>query len=427
MFRHGGRSTHVIGGRRYASDGRGPAPASGGAGAGPTGRGGCTAAPPRPHGRTGAGDRAPRAAHGRTSYRGAVRARVVGLLLGAAADALLGDPRRLHPVAGFGAVAAALERRTHADARAPGALHVAALVGGAVALGRAVARPRWRVLATAAATWTVLGGTSLARHGRALADELAAGDLPAARARLPWLAGRDPALLDAAGLARAGTESMAENTSDAVVAPLLWGAVAGVPGLLGYRAVNTLDAMIGHRSPRYARFGWAAARLDDVANLVPARVAALLVAALAPAVGGSPAAALGAWRRDAAAHPSPNAGPVEAAAAGALRVRLGGPTVYPYGVSDRPPLGDGPPPGPDDLRRAARLSRLVGAAAALLAAAVALGAERPVQPGSSPASARRSSLRRARGSVPRRCSTSSRTNQTRANSAITPNVSHCRA
>jgi adenosylcobinamide-phosphate synthase len=250
------------------------------------------------------------------------------------------------------------------------------LVGGAVALGAAAERVAGgfvgRTAVTAAATWVVLGGTSLAREGAALAAELDRGDLGAARARLPGLCGRDPAALDAVGIARAGTESMAENTSDAVVAPLLWGAAAGVPGLLGYRAVNTLDAMVGHRSPRYARFGWAAARLDDVANLLPARVCALLTAGGAPLVGGSPRAALRAWRRDAAAHPSPNAGPVEAAAAGALGVTLGGRTVYAHGTEDRPRLGDGPRPGPADLRRAARLSRWVGAAATVLAAAVAL-------------------------------------------------------
>ena len=302
-------------------------------------------------------------------------ARAAGLLLGAAADAVLGDPRRGHPVAGFGAVAAALERRGYADRRAAGVVHVAMLVGGAVALGvvaeRAAQRPVARTMVTATATWVVLGGASLAREGAALADELDRGDLTAARDRLPSLCGRDPAVLDAAGLARAAAESVAENTSDAVVAPLLWGAVAGVPGLLGYRAVNTLDAMVGHRSPRYLRFGWAAARLDDLVNLVPARVAALLVAACAPAVGGSPRRALRAWSRDAAAHPSPNAGPVEAATAGALGVTLGGRTVYRHGVEERPRLGDGPPPGAADLRRAARLSRLVGAAAALLAAGVA--------------------------------------------------------
>ncbi|WP_433279970.1 cobalamin biosynthesis protein [Pseudonocardia xinjiangensis] len=302
--------------------------------------------------------------------------RPAGLLLGTVADAVAGDPRRGHPVAGFGAVAAALERRCYADSRVAGAGHTAVLVTAAAGLGvlarRAVAgHPLADVALTAVATWAVLGGTSLSRHGSALATELTDGDLAAARLRLPSLCGRDPAALDAAGMARAGTESMAENTPDAVVAPLLWGAVAGVPGLLGYRAVNTLDAMVGYRSARYLRFGWAAARLDDLANLLPARVAALLFAALAPAVGGSPVAALRAWRRDAGAHPSPNAGPVEAAAAGALGVGLGGRTVYPHGVEERPRLGAGPAPSPADLRRAARLSRLVGWAAAGLAAAVA--------------------------------------------------------
>jgi adenosylcobinamide-phosphate synthase len=177
-------------------------------------------------------------------------------------------------------------------------------------------------------------------------------------------------------MARAGTESMAENTSDAAVAPLLWGAVAGIPGLLGYRAINTLDAMVGYRSPRYRRFGWAAARTDDVANLVPARVTALLSAGLAPAIGGSPRAALSAWRRDGGTHPSPNAGPVEAATAGALGVGLGGPTAYAHGIENRPRLGSGPPPLPADLRRAARLSRLVAAAGTLLACVVAVWSER---------------------------------------------------
>lgn len=304
-----------------------------------------------------------------------IAARALGLVLGFAADAALGDPRRRHPVAGFGAVAGRLERRWYADDRRAGLAHAGVLVGGAALLGvlaeRLARAPAARVAVTASATFVVLGGGSLAAHGTGLAGELVRGDLAAARLRLPSLCGRDPARLDAAGIARAGTESLAENTSDAVVAPLLWGAVAGVPGLLAYRAVNTLDAMVGYRSPRYRRFGWAAARADDVANWLPARVAALITTAVAPVVGGRPGAALRAWRRDAAAHPSPNAGPVEAAAAGALGVTLGGPTVYAHGAEDRPRLGAGPPPTPEDLLRAARLSRVVGAAAALLAAAVA--------------------------------------------------------
>ncbi|MFR9801059.1 cobalamin biosynthesis protein [Pseudonocardia sp. RS010] len=337
--------------------------------------------------------------------------RAWGLALGVAADLVLGDPRRGHPVAGFGRVAAALERRLYADSRGAGAVYTALLVGGAVLLGAAGeraagrvggragrARPAGRgsvgrgsvgrgpvgrgdveacrgsaasVLLTAAATWAVLGGTSLVSEGAALGRSLEQGDLAAARGRIPHLCARDPALLDAAGMARAGVESLAENTSDAVVAPVFWGAVAGVPGLLGYRAVNTLDAMVGYRSPGYARFGWASARLDDLVNLLPARGAALLTAAAAPLAGGRPGAALAAWRRDAREHPSPNAGPVEAAAAGALGVRLGGRTEYAYGAEDRPALGSGPAPVPADLVRAARLSRAVGILAAGVGVVVA--------------------------------------------------------
>ena len=148
---------------------------------------------------------------------------------------------------------------------------------------------------------------------------------------------------------------------------MMWVAIGGVPAVLVYRGANTLDAMIGNFSPRYARFGWAAARLDDVANFLAARATALLVAACAPVVGGSPAGAVRAWRRDAARHPSPNAGVVEAAFAGALGVRLGGPTQYAHQLEIRPTLGDGPPPQVPDLLRAVRLSRAVQLAAAVLA------------------------------------------------------------
>jgi adenosylcobinamide-phosphate synthase len=308
---------------------------------------------------------------------GAAAPRLAGLLLGTVADALLGDPRRGHPVAGFGAVAATLERGWYADSRRRGAAHVAAcllppLVAGASLERRTRHRPLARALVTAAATWAVVGGHSLARQGVLLHDRLAEGDVPAARAALPHLCGRDPEHLDAVELARATVESLAENTSDAVVAPLLWGAVAGVPGLLGYRAVNTLDAMVGHRSPRYSRFGWAAARLDDAANLLPARLTAASLALAAPLVGGRPADAMRAWWRDAGRHPSPNAGPVEAAAAGALGVRLGGANRYGDVVEDRGPLGAGPPPGPQDVSRALRLCRAAAAVSLAACCAVAL-------------------------------------------------------
>lgn len=308
----------------------------------------------------------------------------VGLLAGTAADALVGDPRRFHPVAGFGQLAARLEEAWWADSRRRGALHVTVAVGVPVAtavlgqrtLARAGATMGLPLLAatTTATCWSVLGGRSLTREAATLGDALTAGDLDGARARLPHLCGRDPGALDADGLARATVESLAENTSDAVVAPLFWGAVAGLPGLVGYRAVNTLDAMVGHKNDRYRRFGWAAARLDDVANYLPARLAGGLTVLAAPLIGGHPSAAWRAWRRDAARHPSPNAGVVEASFAGALGRQLGGRTVYPYGVDERPQLGDGPPATTADIRRAARLSRAVtaGTLAGVVAARVLL-------------------------------------------------------
>ncbi|WP_053715438.1 cobalamin biosynthesis protein [Saccharothrix sp. NRRL B-16348] len=307
--------------------------------------------------------------------------RAVGLVLGVAADAVFGDPKRYHPVAGFGRAAAALERKLYRDHQAGGVAHTVVLVGGTVLAGVAVERlgkrsPVFQALTTAAATWVVLGGSSLADEGTAMGRELDGGDLEAARNRLPNLCGREPRKLDTMGLAKATVESVAENTSDAVVAPLFWGAVAGVPGLLGYRAANTLDAMVGHRDERYRRFGWAAARLDDVANLLPSRLAALLTAAGAPVVGGSAGEAWRTWRRDAAAHPSPNAGQVEAAFAGALEVRLGGRTVYAHGAEDRPVLGHGRNPDAGHVTRAVELSRVVGASAAAVSAVIALARPR---------------------------------------------------
>jgi adenosylcobinamide-phosphate synthase len=194
-------------------------------------------------------------------------------------------------------------------------------------------------------------------------------DLRAAREILPSLCGRDPSSLDGCEITRAVIESVAENTCDAVVAPLLWGAVAGMPGLAAYRAVNTLDAMVGHRSARYLRFGWASARLDDAANWIPARVTAALAVACARE---RRLATLRAVLRDGDRHPSPNAGRCEAAFAGALGVRLGGTNVYDGVAEARPGLGEGSrAPEPDDVYRAIRLSRAVTVAAAALAVLIA--------------------------------------------------------
>ncbi len=322
----------------------------------------------------------------RVTLRSRHAARAVGLLVGAGADRIFGDPHRFHPVAGFGSLAAALERLDHRDSRVAGAMHTAVLVGAVTAAGliaeKAVFAAPFAVRAglTAVATFVVLGGRSLQSEALMVATQLTAGDLDAAREQITHLVGRDPSELDPAQITRATIESVAENTADASVSPLMWGAIAGIPGLLGYRAANTLDAMIGHRSPHYVQFGWAAARLDDVVNFVPARVCVAVIAICAPAVGGRPSNALRAALRDGPGHPSPNAGPVEGAFAGALGRTLGGVNVYGGRIDDRGTLGDGPRPDRSDIVRACRLSAVVSGAATALAAAIAALPLRPRNP-----------------------------------------------
>jgi adenosylcobinamide-phosphate synthase len=304
-----------------------------------------------------------------------VSATALGLLVGAALDQVLPDPRRGHPVALFGSVAARVERSLYRDSRVAGTGYAAALVSGSALLGWGFTRASGaRLFAlTAAGTWAVLGGRSLAAEAAEVRSRLSGGDLPAARQRLTHLVGRRTDELDESEIARAAVESVAENTCDAVVAPLFWGALFGLPGLLAYRAVNTLDAMVGHHNPRYEQFGWASARADDVANFVPARLTAVLTALAAPVVGGSSDGVLRVARTDGRRHPSPNSGMSEAAFAGALGIRLGGVNDYGSHVESRPVLGAaGHAPVAADLGRTARLSRAVGAFAAILAAGFAL-------------------------------------------------------
>ncbi|CAA9478183.1 MAG: Adenosylcobinamide-phosphate synthase [uncultured Solirubrobacteraceae bacterium] len=290
------------------------------------------------------------------------------------ADVLVGDPRRLHPVAGFGQLAAGLEARAYAPRRRRGIAYAGTLVAGAGLAGELLARAGDRAgigrsPALALFTWVALGGRSLTRTAVRLADHVDEGELAEARRLLPSLCGRDPDALDGDGLSRAALESVAENTSDAVVGALLWGALAGPGGVLAYRAANTLDAMVGHRSPRYERFGWAAARLDDALGWPGARAGAGLTVLCAGAARGRTWRVL---RRDGRKHPSPNAGRMEAAFAGALGLRLGGPLAYDGRVELRPSLGDGPgmrAPNHTDIRRANRLSSRVGAAALAASAA----------------------------------------------------------
>lgn len=295
-----------------------------------------------------------------------------GAAAGLLGDLLLGDPRRGHPVAAFGRAAGAVERVLWRDHRGWGALHAVVCAGGAagaaVLVSSLVRDSRAASFAlTAATTWAVVGGTSLGREARAVGGALAAGDIEVARERLPHLCGRDPQALDADGIARAVVESVAENTSDAVVGALVWGAVGGVPGLVAFRAVNTLDAMVGHKSVKYRRYGWASARIDDVLGWPGSR----LTAVLAAAAGDAPRGALRAWRADASKHPSPNAGPVEASFAGALGVRLGGTLSYGGRVEHRPVLNTGGRAVEvADIERAVRLSRRVGLLALGVAAVV---------------------------------------------------------
>ncbi|MGI8493309.1 MAG: CobD/CbiB family cobalamin biosynthesis protein, partial [Acidimicrobiales bacterium] len=224
-------------------------------------------------------------------------------------DRLLGEPPpALHPVAAFGRSLGALERGAYRDSKAAGVGFWIAGVSSATLAGRALAGGRDGHRGAAAAmlaTTTAVAGRALARAAASVDESLARGDLSEARHRLPALVGRDPAGLGEAEMVRAVVESVAENTVDAVVAPAMWGVAAGAAGTLGYRAVNTLDAMVGHRGQRYERFGWASARADDVANWLPARLTAALVTLVRPA------AVRGIWRAvldDAPAHPSPNAG-----------------------------------------------------------------------------------------------------------------------
>jgi adenosylcobinamide-phosphate synthase len=284
------------------------------------------------------------------------------ILVGWLADRAFGDPVRFHPVAGFGNVAGALERLVWRPRRAAGLVHTVVLVLSVALLARR--RHAWF---RAVVVWAALGGRSLERAALALSDALRAGDVVRGRALAPALVGRDPSQLDAPELSRAAVESVAENTSDAVVASLFWAAVGGAPAVAAHRAVNTLDAMVGHKHERYREFGWFAARLDDAVNWPAATLTVILATLAAPLVGGSPTAAWRAAWRDGRAHPSPNAGRVEGAFAGALGIRLGGVNRYAHGLERRADLGNGPAPAVEDIARAVKLARIVGGGALALA------------------------------------------------------------
>jgi adenosylcobinamide-phosphate synthase len=279
---------------------------------------------------------------------------VIQLAAALLADRLFGEPRRLHPLIGFGRWAGWLERRVRQwlPGRRGGALAWLLALGPwlALALAARTSHPAAAWLVDVALLYFALGARSLAEHADAVAAPLEAGDLDSARERVGRMVSRDTAALDGTGIARAGTESVLENGNDAVFGALFWFCVLGGPGALLYRLANTLDAMWGYRTPRFIAFGWAAARLDDALNWMPARLTALTYAAL-----GHTGRALACWRTQAPRWASPNAGPVMAAGAGALGVTLGGAARYHGDDETRPELGVGAAPDAETLRRALRL------------------------------------------------------------------------
>jgi adenosylcobinamide-phosphate synthase len=297
----------------------------------------------------------------RNTGRGSLTRLARAAALGVLADLAFGEPPvAWHPVALFGRLMARVERSIYRDSRGRGALYAAAGVATGACAGVALT-------STVLATYLAVGGRMLCDTAEAVAAALSRNDLEAARELLPALVGRDPSELDASGMARAVVESIAENTVDAIVAPVLWATIGGAPLVLVHRALNTMDACVGYPNERYALFGWASARLDDLANFVPARLTALFVAIVRPAAIG---AIWRAVREDAPAHPSPNAGVAEAAAAAGLGLRLGGRNSYGGRVEVRPALGHGRPPEVSDIAEAVQLCRHVTLAlvAVLLAA-----------------------------------------------------------
>jgi adenosylcobinamide-phosphate synthase len=274
------------------------------------------------------------------------------LLVALVLDALIGDPDILwrrwpHPVVWLGGLIGWGDRHLNREAwsggarRAAGVAWIALVVALTLLVGWLLERglralplgPLWLALAAS----VLIAQNSLYRHVARVRDAFGEG-VEAARGAVSMIVGRETARLDEAGISRAAIESTAENFSDGIVAPAFWFALGGLPGLLAYKAVNTADSMIGHLSERHRDFGWAAARLDDLLNLAPARLSALFVALAAPAAGGSTPKALAAAWRDAGTHRSPNAGWPEAAMAGALGIALGGPRLYAAGPVEAPYL-----------------------------------------------------------------------------------------
>ncbi|BAL77941.1 cobalamin biosynthesis protein [Bradyrhizobium cosmicum] len=277
------------------------------------------------------------------------------MVVAMAVDVLTGWPAWLfarigHPVTWLGRLISAIDATSNRPSDPPAFRRAAGVAGALLVIALAVALGwafqclfksllpwGWeQAVLVGVLAWPLVALRSLHDHVAAVAKPLRAGDIAAARDAVSRIVGRDPAALDEAGIARAAIESLAENASDGIVAPVFWGALFGLPGIFGYKAINTLDSMIGHRSERHEAFGWAAARIDDVANFIPARLTGLLFVLLAP----RRSEALSCMTRDARRHRSPNAGWPEAAMAGALGVRLSGPRIYHGSTTNEPWLNE---------------------------------------------------------------------------------------
>ncbi|SOB99248.1 adenosylcobinamide-phosphate synthase [Rhodobacter sp. JA431] len=304
------------------------------------------------------------------------------MLVAIALDLALGWPAVLynrigHPVTWIGALITRLDKawNTGAQRKAKGvaAAAVVILLTWAIAhICQSLLPQSWvGIVIGGVLAWPLVALRSMHDHVAAVAKPLLVGDLAGARHAVSMIVGRDPAQLDEAGVARAALESLAENSSDGIIAPLFWGCVAGLPGIAAYKAINTLDSMIGHRTPRHEEFGWASANIDDMVNLIPARLTGVLFGV---ASGKRAAQALDIMQRDARAHRSPNAGWPEAAMAGALDIRLSGPRIYGDRVTEEPWLnGAAPDPSPETLARGLALYiRAMAGAGALIALAALL-------------------------------------------------------
>lgn len=273
----------------------------------------------------------------------------LAILLGVLLDRLFGEVPRWHPLVGFGHCAAWLERRMNTGSARilRGALGWTLLVTPPALAAALLAGLQHAWIANGIALYFALGARALAEHGNKVAIALQQGDLAEARRRTSHLVSRETAEMDEEQIARATTESILENGNDAIFAAIFWCAVAGAPGVILYRLANTLDAMWGYRNARFEHFGKVAARIDDLLNLVPARLTALSYALF-----GHTRTALASWRTQAGHWSSPNAGPVMAAGAGSLGLKLGGAATYAGEVEQRPVLGQGQTATWQDIPRA---------------------------------------------------------------------------